>query len=172
MSWSRTKITAGVMALALVLVATAVISFAQSRGGFGGGRGRGGDHHGGFGHVFRSLNPTEAQRTQIQQIAERHRQSTASLREQLRANREGGADFFNGGTFNEQAVRSAEQARAAIQVELEVAHARMFSEMYNVLTPEQKAQLARERQQREQRRQERQQRRNSQQGGTAPTTEQ
>lgn len=172
MNWSRRNKIAGVAVLALVLVATAVIGFAQGRGGFGGGRGRGGDHRGGFGHVFRSLNLTEAQRTQIQQIAERHRQSTATLREQLRAAHESGADVVSTGTFNEQAVRSAAQARAAIQVELEVAHARMFSEMYAVLTPEQKAQLAQERQQREQRRQEWQQRRNSRQGGTAPTTEQ
>ena len=120
--------------------------------------------------MFRSLNLTEAQRTQIEQIAERNRQSTAGLREQLRANREGGADVLNTGTFDEQAVRVAAQARAATQVELEVAGARMFSEMYAVLTPEQKAQLAAKRQQHEQRRQEGQQRRNSQRGGTAPTT--
>jgi Spy/CpxP family protein refolding chaperone len=42
-----------------------------------------------------------------------------------------------------------------------VARARMMSEIFNVLTPEQKAQLAAERQQREQRRQERQNRRNA-----------
>jgi Spy/CpxP family protein refolding chaperone len=48
----------------------------------------------------------------------------------------------------------------------------MFSEMYAVLTPEQKAQLAEKRQQREQRRQEQKQRRNAREGGTTPSTEQ
>ncbi len=180
MNWSKRNKFAGVAALALVLVATAIIGFAQGgRGGFGKGHGRGGDHHrGGFGHVFRSLNLTEAQRTQIKEIAGRNRQSTASLREQLRTNHKGMAGVPNMGTFDEQAVRVAAQARAAAHVELEVAHARMFSEMYAVLTPEQKAQLAAQRQKREQRRQERQQRRNAQRGGTttttttAPTTEQ
>lgn len=170
MSWSRTNKAAGALALALMLAAIAVVGFAQGRGGFSGGQGKGGDQRVGFGRMFRSVDLTQAQRTQVEQIAERHRQSTAQLREQLKANREGRADAVDGGTFNEQAVRSAAQARAAAQVELEVAHARMFSEMYAVLTPEQKAQLAAERQQRQQ---ERQQRRNSQQGGAAaPTTEQ
>lgn len=168
MIWSKTKSVAGALALVLMLVAITVVGFAQGRGGHG----RGVDHRGGFGRMFRSVDLTEAQRTQIEQIAERHRQSTAQLREQLKANREGRADALDSGAFNEQAVRSAAQARAAAQVELEVAHARMFSEMYAVLTPEQKTQLAVERQQREQRHQERQQRRNSPQGGTttAPTT--
>jgi Spy/CpxP family protein refolding chaperone len=56
-------------------------------------------------------------------------------------------------------VRSAAQARANAQVELEVSRARMMSEMYAVLTPEQKTQLATERQQWEQKRQERRARR-------------
>lgn len=50
-------------------------------------------------------------------------------------------------------------ARAALQVELEVARARAQSQVYAVLTAEQKAKLAGLRQQFEQRRQERGQRR-------------
>jgi periplasmic protein CpxP/Spy len=166
MNLSRTKKVVGVVALAIVLVTTAVIGFAQE------GRRGGGGHRGGFGHAFRSLDLTEAQQSQLRQIMERNRQSTASLREQLKANRGAGRDMLSTGAFDEQAVRSAAQTRAAAQVELEVARARMLSEMYAVLTPEQKAQLAEKRRQREQRRQERKQRRDSQQGGTSPTTEQ
>ena len=47
-----------------------------------------------------------------------------------------------GGAFDEAAVRSAAEARAKIQVELEVSHAKMMSQIFSVLTPEQKAQLA------------------------------
>lgn len=61
--------------------------------------------------------------------------------------------------FDEAAVRSAAQARAAAQVELEVARARAQSQVYAVLTAEQKAKLAELRQQFEQRRRERGQRR-------------
>jgi Spy/CpxP family protein refolding chaperone len=49
---------------------------------------------------------------------------------------------------------------------MEVARARMMSEIYNVLTAEQKAQLAAERQQREQKRQEWKTRRNANSGQT------
>jgi Spy/CpxP family protein refolding chaperone len=47
-----------------------------------------------------------------------------------------------GAEFNEAAVRSAAEARAKLQVEMEVSHARMMSQMFAVLTAEQRAQLA------------------------------
>lgn len=109
----------------------------------------------GFGHFGRNLNLTDAQKTQMQQIAERYRQSNKAMREQMGAKREGGFEAFKDGTFNEAQVRAAAQARANARVEMEVSHARMMSEMYAVLTPDQKTQLATERQQMEQKRQER-----------------
>jgi len=112
------------------------------------------------GRLAEKLNLTDAQKEQMKQIAARHRESTKALREQMRsARRNGGNDGVLNGTFNEAAVRAAAQTRANAQVELEVARARMMSEMYNVLTPEQKTLLATERQQREQKRQERRARR-------------
>lgn len=161
---------AGAAVLALTLVASAVVGVAQQGRGFGGKHGGFGGHRGGFGRMFGGLDLTDAQRTQIQQIAERYRQSTNALREQAHAAGQG-ANAFDG-TFDEAAVRAAAQRRAAAQVELEVAHARMYSEMYAVLTPEQKARLAEMRQQREQRRREWEQRRdaqrnNAQTGGTS-----
>jgi periplasmic protein CpxP/Spy len=112
---------------------------------------RGGDFAGPFGR----LNLTDAQREQLRQIAERYRQTFEGQRGQGGEGRGGErrrdrVDPFAGGTFDEAAVRAAAQARANAQVEREVAHARMMHEMYNVLTPEQKSQLASERQQRRQ----------------------
>ena len=43
------------------------------------------------------------------------------------------------GAFDEAAVRSAAEARAKIQIELEVSHAKMMSQVAGVLTAEQKA---------------------------------
>jgi Spy/CpxP family protein refolding chaperone len=127
----------------------------QGRGGKGGRHG--GGMRGGFGGRFaEKLNLTDAQKAQIDQIAARYHESFKAQRHQNRGQRDGGGfDSFNGGTFNEAAVRAAAQARANARVEMEVAQARMMSEMYNVLTAEQKAQLAAERQQRQQKRQER-----------------
>jgi Spy/CpxP family protein refolding chaperone len=165
------KILGGV-ALAGALALTGVVGFAQQqqktqgdggqaraerqwgREGRGDRKGRHGMKGGMFGGRFaEKLNLTDAQKQQIEQIRARFEESTQALREQGRGTR-GDKDDFMSGTFNESAVRAAAQARANRHVEMEVMRARMMSEIYNVLTPEQKAQLATERQQREQRRQE------------------
>jgi protein CpxP len=172
------KLTGG-LALAGAIALTGVVGFAQTgqnqneqpRGERGWGReGRGGGGHkrgGGFGggHFAERLNLTDAQKAQMEQIEERFRQQTQSLRGQGRGERGEDFDAFSGGTFNESAVRAAAQARANRQVEMEVARARMMHEMYNVLTPEQKSQLEADRQQRKQRRQEFRNRRNTQNPG-------
>jgi protein CpxP len=166
MNFNVVKRLTGGLALAGAIALTGVVGFAQTeqgqnekprgergwgRGGREGGEGREG--RGGMfgGRLFEKLNLTDAQKAQMQQVAERFRQNTQALREQGRGEREGeGFDAFKGGTFNESAVRAAAQARANRQVEMEVARARMMYEMYNILTPEQKAQFEADRQQRKQ----------------------
>jgi protein CpxP len=137
-----------------------------------GGRGMHGGGGGGFaGRFAGELNLTDAQKAQMDQITARYRETAKAGRQQRqgRGERRGGFDAFNGGTFNEAEVRAAAQARANAQVEREVAHARMMSELYAVLTAEQKAQLTAQRQQREQKRQERRTRRNAD-GAIAPAS--
>ena len=119
----------------------------------------------GFGGPFARLNLTDAQKEQMRQIAERYRQTFKAGRQHEGAERRG-FDPLAGGAFDEAAVRAAAQARANAEVEREVAHAKMMYEMYNVLTPDQKQQLAAERRQREQRRQEWRSRRQANPGQT------
>lgn len=164
----------GAITLAGTMLLAGVIGFAQQtptqgqdgqgRGGRTwqgkGGKGRHGGRGGFGGRMFERLNLTDAQKAQMQQIAARYHEGFKAQRQQRRGmERRGGFDAFNGGTFNEAEVRAAAQARANARVEMEVARARMMSEMYNVLTAEQKAQLAQARQEREQKRQERRSRR-------------
>ncbi|HJR06804.1 MAG TPA: Spy/CpxP family protein refolding chaperone [Pyrinomonadaceae bacterium] len=181
-----TRSIIGGLALAGTLALSGIAGFAQQgttqgvpqQGGKEHGMGRhGGDHkgmrgdgdhkggrgmRGGFGGRFgANLNLTDAQKEQMKQIAMRYHEAAKAQRQQRRGERRGGFDAWGGGTFNEAEVRAAAQARANAQVEREVQHARMMSEMYAVLTAEQKAQLATERQQREQKRQERRTRRNA-----------
>ena len=174
-----TKKVIGGLALAASLMLTGIVGFAQTdgqqqgqdgkeRGGWhkrGGGKGRHGMRRGGMrgfgGHFAEKLNLTDAQKEQMKQIAMRYRDSRKALRQQRREGRDGGFGSLTDGTFNESAVRAAAQARANARVEREVMRARMMSEMFAVLTPEQKAQLAAERQQREQKRQEWRSRRNA-----------
>ena len=147
MRLTRKRIIGGAVAFAAAFLMS-VAAFAQ---------GGPGDHHGphgpggpGFGpggsiidHLSQALSLTDAQKTQIKQLEDSFRESTKSLHEQLR--NAGPGDPFAAvasGTFDEAAVRAAAQARANIQVELEVAHAKFFSQVYAVLTAEQKAKLA------------------------------
>ena len=169
----------GGLALAAGLALTGVVGVAaQQEQGQGGGQNRaerpwghqeggrgGGRRGGGFGRFGAELNLTDAQLEQMRQIEERYRATFQAQREN-RGQERAGFDPLAGGTFDESAVRAAAQARAAAQVEREVAQARMMYEMYNVLTGEQKAQLQAAREQREQRRQEFRSRRGPRQGQT------
>lgn len=149
---TKKKIIGGALALAAAFMMS-VAAFAQhGPGGPGGPHGPGGPggpgRRGGpggslLGHFSEMLNLTDAQKTQIKQIEDNFRESTKSLHAQLAKGGPGGPfEGLKDGAFDEAAVRAAAQARANVQVELEVAHARMFSQVYAILTPEQKAKLA------------------------------
>lgn len=94
---------------------------------------------GGFGPLA-GLNLTDAQKEQLKQIHEAFAEQTKALRDQMRTLHETQRDPLS--NFDEAAIRSAAEARAKIQVEMEVAHAKMMAQMVNVLTAEQRAQMA------------------------------
>src|SRR5205085_5683932 len=122
------KIISG-LALAGALLLAGIVGFAQQPTTPG--QGRGGDRQGrmgrdgGFegGGLFESLNLTDAQKQQMQQISARYHETFKAARsKQGRGGERGGeSSIFNGGTFDEAAVRAAAQARAYAQVEMEVA---------------------------------------------------
>lgn len=146
-NWKKVGLT--VVAAALLLTATVVV-FSQDppqrpdgppgpRGPFGHGR-HGPRGPGGLGPL-EGLNLTDAQKDQIKKIHESFAESTKALREQMRTLHENQSDPMSG-NFDEAAFRSAAEARAKIQVEMEVTHAKMMSQVANVLTAEQRAQMA------------------------------
>lgn len=164
MKTTRKRLLGGALAFVAAL-ALCVGAMGRQDGGRGpggpGGRGRrgpggpGGRGFGGpLGPLARDLNLTDAQKAEVKKITDAFEASTKSIHEQLRAAGGPGGPFegLKDGAFDEAAVRSAAQARAALHVELEVAHARMLSQVYALLTAEQKATLAERRQQFEQRR--------------------
>ena len=102
-----------------------------------------------FGPLGRDLNLTADQRIAITRINESFRESNHALLDQMRTLRERQADLMTT-EFNEAGVRAAAEARARVQVELEIAHARMMSQMFAVLSEEQKAQFAARRQEMQQ----------------------
>jgi Spy/CpxP family protein refolding chaperone len=162
----RTKKLASLFALIGVLALVAIVGFAQGpahfggHGGHGGPGGEGPGEHGRGGPdggipFARELNLTDAQKTQIKQIMDSTFESTKALHEQLRQLHDSAPDPLSGAAFDEAAVRATAQKHAAIEVELEVAHARAMSQSFAVLTAEQKAQLAAHHKEMEQRHAER-----------------
>jgi Spy/CpxP family protein refolding chaperone len=144
-NWKKSAIVAGIGAI--VLAMTGVVVFSQNppqrpdgppgppRGGFG--------HRGpgDFGPLA-GLNLTDAQKEQIKKIQESFDESTKALRDQMRALHENDPADPLSSNFDEVAFREAAEARAKIQVEMEVQHAKMMSQVATILTAEQKAQLA------------------------------
>jgi Spy/CpxP family protein refolding chaperone len=132
-----------------LLLAAAAVGFSQDplgpppgydfRGGPGGPGGPG--PRDGLGPLGRELNLSDEQKAQVKKINDSFAESTKSLHEELRSLHESEGDPFSG-TFDEATVRAAAEARAKIEVELQVAHAKMMWQIGAVLTTEQKAQLA------------------------------
>src|SRR3954469_581404 len=140
MKFSLKKKSSIIAIVGALLLAMAMVAFSQEGrppgpppgGGF---RGVPGGHpRDGLGPIARDLNLTDDQKAQIKKITASFEESTKALREQMRSLHEGQADPLTDGTFDETAVRAAAQARANVQVELDVAHARMMSQIFAVLT--------------------------------------
>jgi len=91
--------------------------------------------------MFRELNLSEDQKAQIKKVLDGEAESTKELHDKLKALHESEPEPFSG-TFDEATVRAAAEARAKIEVELEVSHARIMSQIGSILTAEQKAQIA------------------------------
>jgi protein CpxP len=124
----------------------------QRHGGKGWGKGERGargwrGHRGGHmqGMMFRGVNLTDDQKARMKEIGQGFRERTQSLRQELRASRQGLHQAGEGGTFNEALATQKLQASAGLQAKLMGEQFRMRQEMLAVLTPEQKTQLEQKR---------------------------
>lgn len=106
---------------------------------------RGGDRMGGA--IFRNLDLTDAQKTQMKQIRESHSQNLRPLMEQIRTKRQEIRQARQGGTFNEALVTQKLSEIAPLEAKLMGEQSRTHQEMLSVLTAEQKAKLEQSRDQ-------------------------
>jgi protein CpxP len=124
----------------------------------------------GFGHrhgwmlkrMTKELNLTEAQQTQIKTIMADSRTRTKPLMQQLRQN-EQAANANVTGSFDEAQARAFAGKQSQIMSNLIVEKQRTKSQIYSVLTPDQRQKALQLMQQHEQRRQERLQKKSDQQ---------
>ena len=140
------RVWGGALVVAALLALAGIAGHAQQgapppppHGGPGGHGPGGGDPL--FGPMGRELNLTDAQRAQIKQLEDSFRGSTKALSEKMHSLMQAQHEAFMAGNFDEASVRANAQERAAVQVELDVAHAKLMSQIFGVLTPEQKAKL-------------------------------
>ena len=132
LSW-KTLGLAAISVLALIVMTAAVV-VSQGQGDFRRGpRGEGLP-------FLRNLNLTDAQKAEIKKIMESEFASTKDLHDQLKTLHESEPAPFST-TFDEASVRAAAEARAKIEIELQVSHARTMSQIANILTADQRAQL-------------------------------
>jgi periplasmic protein CpxP/Spy len=138
-------VTATLLALAAGLAASA---FAQGpRYGF--------RHHGWMlKHMVRELNLTDAQQTQIKSILADERSKIKPLMQQMRQNEQAQNAAMNG-SFDEAQARAFAGKQAQIMSDLIVEKQRAKSQIYAVLTPDQRQKALQLMQEHQQRRQER-----------------
>ena len=134
------------MALAAGLATTA---FAQRRG-MGFGRNNGWM----LKHMTKQLNLTEAQQTQIKGIMVGEKTRIKPMMQQLRQNQQA-EDANVNGSFDENQARAFANKQAQLMTDLIVEKERMRSQVYAVLTPEQRQKALQLMQERQQHRQER-----------------
>ena len=134
------------MALAAGLATTA---FAQHRG-MGFGRNNGWM----LKHMAKQLNLTEAQQTQIKGIMDGEKTKIKPMMRQLRQNQQA-EDANVNGSFDENQARAFANKQAQLMTDLIVEKERMRSQVYAVLTPEQRQKALQLMQERQQHRQER-----------------
>ena len=131
MKSTRTRIL--VIGAAVMLIVAAAI--AQGRHGFGG---HGGDFH----RMLKQLDLTADQHSQVKAIFEKQKPTLQPLMQQMHQNRQAMKALEASGPFNEAKTRALATQNAQVRIELEVQHARMKSEIMQILTPDQKAKLA------------------------------
>lgn len=161
------KITVAILSIILVAMG-ALFIFAQTTEKPDGKRGfgkRGFGKRGGHAMMFRGLDLTEEQKTQVQQIRQTSREKIKPIREQMRANRQKLTELSATGSFDQAQVQAIAAQQGNLTAQLIVERESVKSQIFQVLTPEQKAKAAEIQAQRKQRMQERIQKRLNKRGG-------
>ena len=120
------------IAAAVLLVAAAAI--AQGRHGYGG--------PGGFRHMLKQLDLTSAQQDQVKAIWAKEKPTLQPLMQQMRQNHSAMNALEASGPFDEAKTRALVTQNSQTMIELQVEHARIKSEIMQILTADQKAKLA------------------------------
>jgi periplasmic protein CpxP/Spy len=106
---------------------------------------------GSMGFHARALNLTDDQRAQMKSVMAKEKPALKPLFSQMAATRQQLRQLEMSDTFDESKVRELASQQAQTMTELTVQRARIHSELYQILTPEQKTKMTQMMQQHEQR---------------------
>jgi Spy/CpxP family protein refolding chaperone len=87
------------------------------------------------------LGLSDAQKEQIKTIVQAHTAETQPLETRAAGARQALQDAIMTGTVDESLIRQRSAELAAAQADLDVVHARIFAEVFQLLTPDQQAQV-------------------------------
>ena len=122
---------------AAVMLAVAA-AIAQGMHGHGGPGGPGGDFH----RMLKQLDLTSDQQTQVKAIFAKEKPTMEPLMQQMRQNHDAMKALEAAGPFDEAKTRALATQNSQTMIELQVQHARIKSEIMQVLTADQKTKLA------------------------------
>ena len=117
--------------VAVLLVAAAAI--AEGRHGYGG--------PGGFHHMLKQLDLTSAQQDQVKAIWAKEKPTLQPLMQQMRQNHSAMSALEASGPFDEAKTTALATQNSQTMIQLQVEHARIKSEIMQILTADQKAKL-------------------------------
>jgi len=138
-------------------------------GGFSGRRGPGGPGGpGGLVPGLRALDLTEAQRAQVKATMDAHKATADGQRETIAAARKALHAAVTAATFDEATVRQKAADLAAIEADGAVLRAKVYSEVWALLTPAQQAKATALQTERAQRASQRRERREQRRGQKRP----
>ena len=159
------KITVAILSIVLVAMG-ALFIFAQTAEKPDGKRGFGkkGHKRGGHAMMFRGLDLTEEQKAQMKQIRQTSQEKIKPIREQMKANRQKLTEL-SGGNFDQAQVQAIAAQQGSLTAQMIVERESIKSQIFQILTPEQKAKAAEMKTQRKQRMQERIQKKMNKRGG-------
>ncbi|CAN5830017.1 hypothetical protein BH20ACI4_BH20ACI4_24000 [soil metagenome] len=137
------KLTVAILSIVLVAMG-AMFIFAQDGTSKEGNRGFGkrGHHHGGFGKMLRGLDLTDEQKAQMKSIRQASRETVKPIREQMKANRQKLQMLSESGTFDEAQVQAIATRQGTLSAQMIVEKEKVKSQIFNLLTPEQKMKAA------------------------------
>lgn len=159
------KITVAILSIVLVAMG-AIFIFAQ-KGENGEGKkhfGKRGNHRGGGGAGFflRGLDLTDEQKAQVKQIMEASKEKNKTLHESVKANHQKLEEISANGNFDEAQVTAIANQQGALHAQMIVEKERVKSQVYAILTDEQKAKAAQMKEQMKNKFKQRMEKRNAQ----------